>query len=145
MEVLGTCCGKPGTGDCGGYSGGKSALEHYKDGLFDDPKVTTWKSEYIIAISVGPTHFYAGGSNEEVYWIGNGYHRGDTPTDFVGWMRVSFGESQRNASKEDILISQVKKQITRLAFDKDKPKNLVFRLLLCIWLPTGQLIFSQTL
>ena len=76
VEVLGTCCGKPGTGDCGGYSGGKSALEHYKDGLFEDPKVTTWKSEYIIAISVGPTHLYAGGSNEEVYWIGNGYHRG---------------------------------------------------------------------
>ena len=48
MEVLGTCCGKPGTGDCGGYSGGKSALEHYKDGLFDEPKVTTWKSECFI-------------------------------------------------------------------------------------------------
>jgi len=60
VEVLGTCCGKPGTGDCGGYSGGKSALEHYKDGLFEDPKVTTWKR----------------GGNEEVYWIGNGYHRG---------------------------------------------------------------------
>ena len=25
-EVLGQCCGKPGTGDCGGYSGGKSGI-----------------------------------------------------------------------------------------------------------------------
>ena len=32
-EDLGQCCGKPFTGDCGGYSGGKSALEHYQDGL----------------------------------------------------------------------------------------------------------------
>ena len=41
-EVLGQCCGLPFTGDCGGYSGGKSALEHYQDGLFGEPMVTTW-------------------------------------------------------------------------------------------------------
>ena len=41
-EVLGQCCGKPFTGDCGGYSGGKSAVEHYQDGLFGEPQVTTW-------------------------------------------------------------------------------------------------------
>ena len=40
---------------------------------------------------------------------------GDTPTDFVECMRVSFGGSQSHASKEDISISQVKKKITSLA------------------------------
>jgi len=59
-EDLGQCCGKPGTGDCGGYSGGKSALEHYKDGLFGEPQVTTWTR----------------GEAAEVYWVSNAYHRG---------------------------------------------------------------------
>jgi len=59
-EDLGQCCGKPGTGDCGGYSGGKSALEHYQDGLFGEPMVTTWTR----------------GEPAEVYWNSNAYHRG---------------------------------------------------------------------
>jgi len=59
-EVLGQCCGKPFTGDCGGYSGGKSALEHYQDGLFGEPKLTTWTR----------------GEAAEVYWVSNAYHRG---------------------------------------------------------------------
>ena len=46
-EDLGQCCGAPGTGDCGGYSGGKSALEHYQDGLFGEPKVTTWTRKFL--------------------------------------------------------------------------------------------------
>jgi len=59
-EVLGQCCGKPGTGDCGGYSKGKPAIEHYQDNLFGTPAVTTWKR----------------GQDAEVYWTSNGYHRG---------------------------------------------------------------------
>ena len=52
-EALGQCCGKPFTGDCGGYSGGKPALEHYRDGLFGEPHVTEWirKIEYILKSS----------------------------------------------------------------------------------------------
>ena len=45
-EVLGQCCGKPGTGDCGGYSKGKPAIEHYQDNLFGTPAVTTWKRKF---------------------------------------------------------------------------------------------------
>jgi len=59
-EDVGQCCGKAMTDDCGGYSGGKSALEHYQDGLFGEPMVTTWTR----------------GEAAEVYWTSNGYHRG---------------------------------------------------------------------
>jgi len=60
-EDLGQCCGKPGVDwDCGGYSGGKSALEHYQDGLFVEPRVTTWTR----------------GRTAEVYWSSNAYYRG---------------------------------------------------------------------
>jgi len=59
-EALGQCCGKPFTGDCGGYSGGKPALEHYRDGLFGEPHVTKWIR----------------GQAAKVYWASNGYHRG---------------------------------------------------------------------
>ena len=46
-DVFGHCCGKPSQPkDCGGYSRGKSALEHYQDGLFNyyngAPQETTW-------------------------------------------------------------------------------------------------------
>ena len=41
-EALGQCCGAAFTNDCGGYSGGKPALEHYRDGLFGEPHVTQW-------------------------------------------------------------------------------------------------------
>ena len=53
----GRCCAK--TGGCGGYEGGKPALEHYQDGLFGTPKTTTWRR----------------GEPAEVYWGGPG-HRG---------------------------------------------------------------------
>merc|ERR1719445_2258019 len=59
-EALGQCCGKPFTGDCGGYSGGKPALEHYRDGLFGEPHLTKWIR----------------GQPAEVYWASNGFHRG---------------------------------------------------------------------
>jgi len=62
-DVFGRCCGKT-AGDCGGYSRGKSALEHYQEGLFNNfngaPKETTWIR----------------GSPAEVYWRSNAYHRG---------------------------------------------------------------------
>jgi len=39
----GTCCTKAKGGiGCGGYVGGKSALDHYADGLFDAAGTTTW-------------------------------------------------------------------------------------------------------
>jgi len=66
-DVLGRCCGgsadkktgiwEPG---CGGYVGGKSALSHYKDGIFGTPRVTTWER----------------GTNQEVLWESKAYHRG---------------------------------------------------------------------
>jgi len=64
-DVFGHCCGKPSQpGDCGGYSRGKSATEHYRDGLFNHyngaPQETTWTR----------------GSPAEVYWKSNAYHRG---------------------------------------------------------------------
>ena len=55
-NVLGRCCG----GGCGGYVGGKSALDHYHDGLFGNPKVTTWTR----------------GQPAEVYWQSGARHRG---------------------------------------------------------------------
>merc|ERR1712024_395674 len=45
---------------CGGYVGGKSALSHYKDGIFGTPRVTTWER----------------GTNQEVLWESKAYHRG---------------------------------------------------------------------
>ena len=45
-EDLGQCCGKAMTTDCGGYSGGKAATEHYWDGLFGEPMVTTWTRKF---------------------------------------------------------------------------------------------------
>jgi len=43
-----------------GYVGGKSALDHYHDGLFGNPKVTTWTR----------------GQPAEVYWQSGARHRG---------------------------------------------------------------------
>merc|ERR1712241_1049789 len=64
---FGTCCGggrKNGQwkSGCGGYTGGKSALDHYADGLFDGGNfTTTWTR----------------GKAEPVYWsIGAGPHGG---------------------------------------------------------------------
>ena len=54
-EVFGRCCG-----GCGGYVGGKPAPEHYQDGLFGDPRMTTWTR----------------GQPTEVYWASGARHRG---------------------------------------------------------------------
>ena len=41
--IAGRCCGGGvHGGGCGGYVGGKSALDHYHDGLFGSPATTTW-------------------------------------------------------------------------------------------------------
>ena len=45
---------------CGGYVGGKPALEHYKDGLFGDPRITTWTR----------------GQPAEVFWASGANHMG---------------------------------------------------------------------
>ena len=45
---------------CGGYVGGKSALEHYSDGLFGEPASTVWTR----------------GKAEPVYWTTGAGHRG---------------------------------------------------------------------
>jgi len=55
---FGTCC-SAGTG-CGGYTGGKSALDHYADGLFDNAPSTTWRR----------------GKAEPVYWTTGAGHEG---------------------------------------------------------------------
>lgn len=55
-DIPGRCCGH----NCGGYSGGKSATSHYRDGLFGTPKETKWTR----------------GEPAEVYWTSNAYHRG---------------------------------------------------------------------
>jgi len=65
---FGTCCGggwksgpprywRPG---CGGYTGGKSAFEHYEDGLFGETFTTTWTR----------------GNTEAVYWTDMAAHEG---------------------------------------------------------------------
>jgi len=59
----GTCC--PGYDDkfknhCGGYNGGRSAMEHAAEGLFDNAIETTWSR----------------GENTEVFWSSGGRHRG---------------------------------------------------------------------
>ena len=42
-DVYGRCCGGGSTGGgCGGYANGWSALDHYKDGFFGNPKETKW-------------------------------------------------------------------------------------------------------
>jgi len=58
-DPFGTCCAaKP--GGCGGFVGGKSAMEHAAEGLFVNAPVTTWTR----------------GSNQEVYWASNVGHQG---------------------------------------------------------------------
>ena len=60
-DVFGRCCGggKSG-GGCGGYVGGKPAAEHYEDGLFKTPRLTTWTR----------------GQPAEAYWASKAGHRG---------------------------------------------------------------------
>ena len=60
-NTFGRCCGggKNG-GGCGGYVGGKSALDHYHDGFFGNPKVKIWTR----------------GEPAEVYWQSGAKHRG---------------------------------------------------------------------
>ena len=59
--MFGRCCGGGVEGmGCGGYVGGKSALEHYDDGLFGTPHETKWKR----------------GEPQEVYWNSGAKHRG---------------------------------------------------------------------
>jgi len=59
-NVKGRCCGGK-NGSCGGgYQGGKSALDHYQDGFFGNPKVTIWTR----------------GEPAEVYWQSGAKHRG---------------------------------------------------------------------
>jgi len=57
-DVFGRCCG--GKDGCGGYVGGKSALEHYKEGFFGNPTTTTWVR----------------GEPAEVGWTSKTAHRG---------------------------------------------------------------------
>ena len=56
-NLYGTCCGDEG---CGSYEGGKPAIEHYQDGLFDNAPVTEWVR----------------GQPAEVYWQQHASHRG---------------------------------------------------------------------
>ena len=59
--TLGRCCGGGVKGmGCGGYVGGKSALDHYHEGFFGTPNVTKWKR----------------GEPAEVYWNSGAKHRG---------------------------------------------------------------------
>ena len=41
-EKYGTCCGANKPNACGGYAGGKSALEHANEGLFDKAPTVEW-------------------------------------------------------------------------------------------------------
>ena len=45
---------------CGGFAGGKAAIQRYQEGLFKNPVTTTWER----------------GTNQEVYWESKAYHRG---------------------------------------------------------------------
>ena len=56
-NVYGTCCGE---GGCGGYEGGKSAMEHAKEGLFDAAPTTQWMR----------------GHSTPVFWWMHADHRG---------------------------------------------------------------------
>ena len=55
-NVYGTCCGAR----CGGYEGGKPAIEYWAEGLFNNAPVTEWKR----------------GSTPQVYWKQAAEHRG---------------------------------------------------------------------
>ena len=60
-NVFCRCCGGGIVGGgCGGYVGGKPALDHYKEGFFGSPHVTTWKR----------------GVPADVYWTSHAHHRG---------------------------------------------------------------------
>ena len=65
-NVFGRCCGSGRPrgdsqgGRCNGYVGGKPAPEHYQDGLFGTPTVTTWTR----------------GQPAEVYWASAARHKG---------------------------------------------------------------------
>ena len=55
-NLYGNCCGK----NCGGYEGGKPALEYAANGEFDNAPVTEWVR----------------GQPAEVYWQQTAEHRG---------------------------------------------------------------------
>ena len=55
-DLYGTCCG----GNCGGYTYGKSAVEHHNEGLFNNASYLVW----------------ARGQPAEVYWRASADHRG---------------------------------------------------------------------
>ena len=55
-NLYGNCCGK----NCGGYEGGRPALEYAAEGEFDDAPVTEWVR----------------GQPAEVYWQQTAEHRG---------------------------------------------------------------------
>ena len=60
-DTFGRCCGGGAAGmGCGGYVGGKPALEHYRDGLFGEPLLTTWTR----------------GQPAEVFWASGANHMG---------------------------------------------------------------------
>jgi len=58
-DPYGTCCAFGGPG-CGGYVGGRSALEHYAEGAFGDVATTEWKR----------------GKPATVYWTSGAGHQG---------------------------------------------------------------------
>jgi len=69
-KMYGRCCaGQMDGWGCGGFVGGKTAIEQYEDGFFHGtgedgveywPRVTYWER----------------GTNQEVFWNSNAYHRG---------------------------------------------------------------------
>ena len=54
--MYGTCCG----GHCGGYTYGKSAIEHHNEGLFNNASYGIWTR----------------GKPADVYWKASADHRG---------------------------------------------------------------------
>ena len=58
-SLYGTCCGGKGDG-CGGYVGGRSAIEQAAEGTFDNSPVNIWLR----------------GQPAEVYWMSGMKHRG---------------------------------------------------------------------
>ena len=78
---------------CGGYNGGRSAMEHAAEGLFDNAIETTWTR----------------GENTEVFWASGGRHRGGyayrlckVPGGDI--TKVSFSSSQRNLIKKNFRL-----------------------------------------
>ena len=99
-DVFGRCCG--GKDGCGGYVGGKSALEHYKEGLFFTSVFVINDTKYIQDF-LGTQQQPLGFEESLLRLVGPPklHIEEDMLTDYVKLKRARSGRSLKSVSKRD--------------------------------------------